>query len=192
LRYRLYCWTIISNAEELQVGNPLFRPKTLINTLLAVLVLFSGQVQSGDRDKLLGAARETINAARYAALISIDETGQPRSRTVDAFPPDENFVVWIATRPVTRKVKQIRNNAKVTLYYWHSESRSYVSIMGVATIVDDVAVKNRMRREADSDKLYPNFPADYLLIKIQPKALEGVLPGYRGDSITWAPARAVF
>ncbi|MBT5203564.1 MAG: hypothetical protein HOL98_08925, partial [Gammaproteobacteria bacterium] len=65
-------------------------------------------------------------------------------------------------------------------------------IMGVATIVDDVAVKNRMRREADSDKLYPNFPADYLLIKIQPKALEGVLPGYRGDSITWAPARVLF
>jgi len=159
---------------------------------MVALVLLSGQVQSDDRTQLLDAARETINSARYAALISIDETGQPRSRTVDAFPPDENFVVWVATRPVTRKVQQIRNNARVTLYYWHADSRSYVSIMGEATLVDDDKVKNRMRREADSDKLYPEFPADYVLIKIQPKVLEGVLPGYRGDSRTWAPARALF
>ena len=172
--------------------NRLLTGKKLIFTLVAILVLGNGQARSDDRARLLDAARETINAARYAALISIDETGQPRSRTVDAFPPDENFVVWVATRAVTRKVKQIRNNANVTLYYWHSDSRSYVSIMGMATIVDDAAVKNMMRREADSDKLYPNFPADYLLIKIQPKALEGVLPGYRGDSITWAPARVLF
>lgn len=172
--------------------NRLLTSKKLICTLVVTLVLGSGQASPDDRARLLDAARETINAARYAALITMDETGQPRSRTVDAFPPDEDFVVWIATRPVTRKVKQIRDHAKVTLYYWHADSRSYVSIMGIATIVDDQAVKKAMRRTADSDKLYPNFPADYLLIKIQPKVLEGVLPGYRGDSITWAPARVLF
>jgi len=101
-------------------------------------------------------------------------------------------VVWVATRPVTRKVEQIRNNPKVTLYYWHAETRSYVSIMGMATIVDDESVKVTMRRDVDTDKLYPRFPVDYLLIKIQPIVLEGVLPGYRGDSKTWAPSRVLF
>lgn len=163
-----------------------------LRVLTLALILSSGQLQADDRAELLDAARLTINAARYAALISLDYTDQPRSRTVDAFPPDENFVVWVATRPVTRKVEQIRNNPKVTLYYWHAETRSYVSIMGMATIVDDESVKVTMRRDVDTDKLYPRFPVDYLLIKIQPIVLEGVLPGYRGDSKTWAPSRVLF
>jgi hypothetical protein len=42
-----------------------------------------------------------------------------------------------------------------------------------------------MRRDADSAKIYPDFPDDYLLIKIIPTRVEGLLPGYRGDRETW-------
>ena len=39
------------------------------------------------------------------------------------------------------------------------------------------------------DRLYPDFPNDYLLIKIKPRYVEALIPSYRGDPDTWAPIR---
>ena len=139
-------------------------------------------------DALRKAIRETMTAARYTALITVDDNGQPRARTVDAFLPEEDFTVWIATRPVTRKVAQIRANPKVTLYYWHEASFSYVTVMGSVTLVDDVAVKRSMRRDVDGEQFYPDFPEDYLLIRVEPEWIEGIVPGYQGDPVTWRPS----
>ncbi|XOV88220.1 MAG: pyridoxamine 5'-phosphate oxidase family protein [Pseudomonadota bacterium] len=157
--------------------------------LLVTLLAFSlsGFCQAEEPD-ILGLARETMARVPYPALITLDEQGQPRARTVEAFSPDENFVVWIATRPNTRKVAQIRQHNRVTLYYFDAERRNYVTIMGQARLVDDDQVKARMRRSTDTDRLYPAFPEDYLLIEVTPHRLEGILPGYRGDPDNWAPA----
>ena len=73
---------------------------------------------------ILGAAREIIRADPDGALITIDAEGQPRARTVTTRPPDADMTIWIATRPDTRKVAQIRNNARVTLYFNGPRSRS--------------------------------------------------------------------
>lgn len=143
---------------------------------------------SSEDEKILQLARDVIAEVRYAALITIDERGQPRSRIVDAFAPDSDFVIYVATKPNTRKVAQIRNNNQVTLFYFDKEQRNYVSVMGRATLIDDDEVKSAMRREADSDRIYPDFPHDYLLIRIEPVYVEGLLPGYRGDKDTWLPA----
>ena len=145
-----------------------------------------------ESEAVLKLARELIQRVRYGALITVDTEGQPRSRVVDGFPPTAEFVIWVATRPNTRKVAQIRVHQQATLYYWEPESRSYVSIMGRAEIVDDLPTKLAMRREADNSRLYPQFPADYVLIKVVPVRLEGVLPGYRGDKDTWAPVAVDF
>lgn len=144
---------------------------------------------SPEDNQILQLAREVIEKVRYAALITVGEAGQPRSRIVDAFSPDENFVIYIATKPNTRKVGQIRNNPRTTLFYFDPEGRNYVSVMGRATLIDDIAEKQAMRREADSDRIYPNFPDDYLLIRVETEVVEGLLPGYRGDRVTWMPAR---
>lgn len=141
---------------------------------------------------VLSLARDVITKVRYGALISVGEAGQPRSRIVDAFAPDEDFVIYVATKPNTRKVAQIRHNPKVTLFYFDPEERNYVSVMGRASLVEDIAAKVAMRREADSDRIYPDFPDDYLLIKIQPDVVEGLLPGHRGRNETWMPARVEF
>ncbi len=140
----------------------------------------------------LELARETMERVRYPAFITVDDENQPRARTVDAFPPDERFVVWIATRPNTRKVRQILRNEQVTLYYFDVERRNYVTLMGLARLVDDPNVKRAKRRAADTDRLYPNFPDDYLLIEVTPKWIEGILPGYRGDPETWRPTSHQF
>jgi len=161
--------------------------------LLIILSLYSLLSAASDADKkLLELARQTMADARYCALITNDNEAQPRARTVDPFPPDEEFNVWIATRPVTRKVAQIKAHDKVTLYYWHAESSSYVTLMGSAVLVDDNAIKQEMRREADNERLYPNFPDDYLLIKVTPLWIEAMVPGYRGDRLTWRASEVRF
>ena len=136
---------------------------------------------------VLQAARQVVQETAFATLITIDQNGQPKARTVDAFAPDPDWVVWIATRPSSRKVAEIGQRPKVTLHYYNNELKSYVSLMGQATLVSDVATKKSLRRAQDSNKLYPNFPDDYQLIRVQPTRLEGVLPGYRGHPETWAP-----
>ena len=162
-----------------------------MRVLLLLLLVLPMSNRADDRE-VLELARATIERVRYPALITADADGQPRARTVDAFKPDEDFVVWIATRPNTRKVDQIRGNNRVTLYYFDAERRNYVTIMGKARIVDDNETKTAMRRPADSDRFYPQFPADYLLIEITPTWLEGILPGYRGDPDNWRPVSVEF
>ncbi|HJL61392.1 MAG TPA: pyridoxamine 5'-phosphate oxidase family protein [Pseudomonadales bacterium] len=156
--------------------------------LLAPLLAAAEQ----DDQKILQLARDVIEKVRYAALISVDGEGQPRSRIVDAFKPEKNFVVYVATRPNTRKVAQIRQHDEVTLFYFDPEDKNTVSVMGRANLIEDEASKHALRREVDSERLYPNFPNDYLLIRIEPKWLEGLLPGYRGDRETWQQVKVMF
>lgn len=136
-------------------------------------------------EKILALARDVIKTARYATLVTIDSEGQPRTRIVDPFLPNEEFIIYVATKPVTRKVQQIRANDRVSLFYFDAEGRNSVSVMGRAELIDELDLKRQMRRDADSDKIYPKFPQDYLLIKIVPIRVEGLLPGYRGDRETW-------
>ena len=137
----------------------------------------------------LSEMRAVVERVEYPALISIDETGQPRARAVDAFTPDSDWVVWVATKPNTRKVAQIREHPAVTLYYFDVANRNYVTVMGTAELVNDDQVKSRMRRDSDHAGLYPDFPHDYLLIKITPSIIEGLIPSYRGDPLSWEPFR---
>jgi general stress protein 26 len=166
--------------------------KHLILLGLSFLPLLAAVSAQADEAEVLLLARDVITKVRYGALISVGEAGQPRSRIVDAFPPDEDFVIYVATKPNTRKVAQIRHNPKVTLFYFDPEGRNYVSVMGQASLVEDTAIKVAMRREEDSDQIYPDFPNDYLLIRIEPHVVEGLLPGYRGRNETWMPARVDF
>src|SRR6185312_15174563 len=62
--------------------------------LFAAASVASQTKQSLSRDELIAAARETMSAARYCALITQDSSGRPQARTLDPFPPDENMVVW--------------------------------------------------------------------------------------------------
>ncbi|MGA1108082.1 MAG: pyridoxamine 5'-phosphate oxidase family protein [Pseudomonadales bacterium] len=141
------------------------------------------------KESLLSEMRQVMKDAGYPALITVDEQGQPRARTVDAFAPDASMTIWVATRPNTRKVAQIQSNSAVTLYYFDASSRSYVTLMGEAELIDDEATKKDKRRDRDGDRLYPDFPNDYLLIKIKPSYVEALIPSYRGDPHTWAPIR---
>jgi general stress protein 26 len=138
---------------------------------------------------LVGAAREVMQAARYCALITLDASGRPQARTMDAFPPEADMTVWLATNPKSRKVEQIRKDPRVTLYYFDASSQSYVTLFGRARLVDDVAEKGK-RWKDDWKAFYPDRDASYLLMSVAPERLEILSPkrGIANDPVTWTPS----
>jgi general stress protein 26 len=142
------------------------------------------------RDGVLQAARDVMEGARYCTLVTIGENGHPQARIVDPFPPDERMVVWIATRPTTRKVGQIRSDARVTLLCFDAQRLGYVSLMGSAELVDDPEEKTSRWKDEWADFYSDrNRGDDYLLIRVQPDRLEILSPahGIVNDPRTWLP-----
>jgi general stress protein 26 len=140
------------------------------------------------RETLIATAREIMGSARYCALITLDSKGRAHARTMDPFPPDENMLVWFGTNPKSRKVAEIRRNRRVTLYYFDREGAAYVTISGVARLVNDP--KEKAGRWKDEWKaFYPDREQGYLLIAVTPQELEIVSEkkGIVGDAVRWTP-----
>lgn len=168
----------------------------LLFSLLAIPLLTNGQQKRSDqleRNQLIAAARETIAAARYCALITLDSAGRPQARAMDPFPLREDMVIWFGTNPGTRKVKEIRRNHRVAIYYFDPAAQAYVTIQGSARLVDDP--REKARRWKDEWKaFYPDRAKSYILIAVTPERLEVVneKKGITGDPKSWQPPSVIF
>jgi general stress protein 26 len=142
------------------------------------------------RAAILAAARTIIAKARYATFITLDERGAPQSRIVDPFPPEDELTVWVATNARSRKVGQISRDRRVTLTYFDRDAQHYVTVLGAASLVRDLSARAARWKEEWS-AFYPNGYRgdDYLLIRIDPTAIEVVAPelGMNNDATTWRP-----
>jgi general stress protein 26 len=151
------------------------------------------QPQSFSRDKLIDAAREIMTTTRYCALITTDSRSRTNARTMDAFPPDENMVVWFGTNPLSRKVAEIRRHPHVTLYYFDRENQAYVTLHGTARVVNDPQEKQRHWKD-DWKDFYPDRDKGYVLIEVRPESLEVVnkKTGIVSKSRSWDPPSVTF
>ena len=123
------------------------------------------------RDSLLTIANTIIDSSSCRMLITADENGKPQARTMSAFPPDENMVIWLGTSTRSRKVKQIKNNPNVMVFYFDTKGRSYVSVAGKASIVNDPEKKAHYWKKSWI-RYYPDPEKDYILIEVTPNRLE--------------------
>jgi general stress protein 26 len=148
-----------------------------------------------DRATLLAAAREVMQTARYCAFVTFGPDGRAQARAVDAFAPEQDMTVWVATKPATRKVAEVRKDPRVTLYYYEPKGPGYVTLLGDAQVVDDPAEKaKRWKEEWASFYSDRNRGADYVLLRVRPRRLEVVSygKGLLGDPVTWRPFEVVF
>lgn len=138
---------------------------------------------------IIVAAREIAKDAATCTLITVDEDGVARARAMDAFEPEEDFVIWFGTNPNSRKVGQIQHHPLVSMYYFDKKTSSYVLLHGKAEIVDDAKEKEKHWKQ-EWQAFYPNYPKEYLLIKVVPIWMEVVSEsrGIVGDPTTWQPA----
>ena len=163
--------------------------------LLITLNSFSQETAAKEfsKETLLSAARDIINDAGVCALITLDEQGLPSTRVMEPFLPEDDFTVWLGTNPHSRKVKQIKSNSKVTLYYLDKNSSGYVVIQGTATLVNDQASKDKWWK-TEWDAFYPNNTDAYQLIKVSPQRLEVISYTHDiiGDPKTWEVPVVIF
>ena len=131
-------------------------------------------------------AKEIMLQAENAALITVDSAGVAHVRAMDPFLPEANFTVWMATNPKSLKVLQIEKNNLVSLYYFDKENASYLTLQGVATIVNTKDKKERYWKK-EWKSFYKNTTTDYVLIKFTPNKATIISEKHQvlGDSITW-------
>lgn len=176
-----------------------FNMKTA-RVLSILFLLFSSSCQSqskvkddASRKQLQEAAREIMHSSGTCALITLDENGTPQVRTMDPFPPEDDFTIWLATNPKSRKVEQVKKNTNVTLYYNDKNNNGYVTLQGKAELINDQHEKDK-RWKAEWKEFYPDRTDHYLLIKITPLKMEVInyARGISGDSLTWQPVEVLF
>jgi general stress protein 26 len=148
-----------------------------------------------DRAAVIKVATGIMQRARYCTLVTIGAGGHPQARIMDAFPPDEGMVVWMATTPASRKAGEIRRDPRVTLSCFDGKTMGYVTLLGRAALVTDPAEKAQ-RWKADWAKIYKdaNRGDDYLLVKVTPIRIEVSAEGegIKNDPTTWRPVVVEF
>lgn len=142
------------------------------------------------RSRVITAAKDVMQAARFATFVTIGGDGHPQARVVDPFVPDSDMAVWIATNPLTRKVAEIRRDPRVTLLYFNTAAQEFVTLQGTASLVTD-SVEKAKRWKPEWAALYKEGPRgeSYLLVRIRPTQLEVVSSrhGMMNDPRTWRP-----
>ncbi len=147
------------------------------------------------RDDLVSVTRAVMIAAGNCALITLDESGQPKARAMDPFPPESDLTVWMATNGGTRKVAQLRADRRATLYYLDRAGGGYVTLIGSARIIDNPDDKaSHWKPEWDAFYLDTNRGDDYVLIEFTPERAEIVSleHGIAAEPMGWKPAIVTF
>jgi general stress protein 26 len=144
----------------------------LVSTSTSFYSKLNGQ-PSVNRDTIILAAHEIINETTYCGLATIDSLGQPQIRTMNPFPVKDDFVIWFATSRTSRKVREIKNNPKVCVYFAnHINAKGYVNISGSASVIDNRELLLQMKRDYWNG--IPGWQDKFVLIKIIPKSIETI------------------
>jgi general stress protein 26 len=123
------------------------------------------------KSTLLIAAHEIITESTYCGLATVDSSGQPKVRTMNPFPANDDFITWFATARNSQKIAELKNNPKVSVYYAnHIAAKGYVNITGIAEVIDDKELLTKMKRDYWDN--IPNWQTEFVLIKITPKTLD--------------------
>jgi general stress protein 26 len=153
--------------------------RVVISMLSLVLIYSSATLAQNEmfqqreipRDSILKVARIIIDSAKCRVLITVDEQGIPHARAMVPFPIEDDFKILLGTSTISRKVKQIKNNPNVVVYYFDSATRSYVTINGTANLLNEPDMKAKYWLSGWK-QFYPDRDKDYILIEVTPNKLE--------------------
>jgi len=155
--------------------------------LINIQLVFS---QHYEPSILKDIALDMVKDSKFCVLSTVSINGEISSRIMDPHLPNDDFVVFLVTNPLSRKVKEIKNNPNVTLLFQNESG--YVSLNGRVSFVLDQSKKNIIWKDDWTPYYYDKKKA--LVLKIKPKMIEVVnqTKNIKGDSINWAPAKIKF
>jgi general stress protein 26 len=119
---------------------------------------------------------EIMKKASGFAFLATADGDQPRVRPVTPIVEDD-MSIWVATSAESRKVKQIKQNPKISLaFVQHPEGEKAATVIGEAEIVADMEQKKRIWELApyDLSQYFPKGPEseDYCVLKINVNKIE--------------------
>lgn len=151
-----------------------------------------------DEARILALAREIIAEDWVATLITVDEYGMPRARSVGVNDPLPDLSIWMSTRRSSRKVEQIRRHPQATLHFARDNLNEgfkgsyYASLMGEAFVhLDPEDYAPHAPTDEIRSENWPNFPDDYAAIRFKPRWLEVYGRGLKGKPETWQPQAVI-
>jgi len=108
---------------------------------------------------LLQIAREIIGKVPMCFAITVDQNGEANARVVQTSRLSDEWTIRFMTDRRSRKVEEIEQSGRMTLAYQYDPENQYVSLVGRATIIDDIDVKQAIWRP-QSFKWHPGGPTD--------------------------------
>jgi len=127
---------------------------------------------------------ELMNTSKAAVLTTIDSEGFPITRAMfnlkneEQFPEfseffnkqENRFTIYISTNTSSSKVDHIKENSKISVYYFDPEEFKGVMFGGEVEIVNDMDLKSKIWLDW-WDRYYPEGlkDPDYTLLKMNPK-----------------------
>jgi general stress protein 26 len=133
----------------------------------------SNSNMSNSNDDTLEALGKRIRDIRSAMLTTLDDNGLPWSRPMITREMDEEGNLWFFTKRDSIKVQNIVKNNRVNVAYAKPDDALYVSVTGVATVVDDME-KKRTLWNPFVKAWFPDGldDPDLVLLKISPERAE--------------------
>lgn len=139
-------------------------------------------------EKLKEACVTLMETADAACLTTISEDGYPHTRVVFNLrnrqqfpgqvklftPHQEDLLVYISTNTSSNKVREIKANPKVSVYYCDPKQFHGVMLAGDIEIVSDADVKKALWNEG-WERYYPAGvdDPDYTVLRLFPKYAAG-------------------
>ncbi len=131
---------------------------------------------------------QLMNMAKAAYLTTIDSNGFPHTRGMtnmrnkDTHPHliplfrghQEDFLIIFSTNTSSEKVKHVKENPKVSVYYRHPEMTQGVMFGGEIEIVTDPELKKAIWTD-DMTKYYPGGydDPDHTILTLRPRMAKG-------------------
>lgn len=127
-----------------------------------------------DKDwiEMINDAYSLIKTSKIAYLTSLQQTGEPFSRTMLNLFVDGLDVVWFGTFLTSRKVIDFKTNKKACILYSDNSEYKSVTMVGEIDIFTDYESKKKIWRDG-FEMYYPNGigERDYCALKFSTKSI---------------------
>ena len=142
-----------------------------------------------ETEQLLGLARKLIGDLTFCVGITQGENREVNARVLQPLPIKDDWTVNVLTNRRCRKVREIERTGRMTLLYQHDADRSYVTLVGRATVIEDLELKRSIWKPGH-DRWNPGGPDNPATVfaRLSPERIElwsavhGVMPEPQGYS----------
>jgi general stress protein 26 len=123
------------------------------------MICFPAREVALDASGLLQIARGIVDKVAMPLAITVGPQGEANARVVQTSKLSDDWTLRFMTDRRSRKAQEIGRTGRMTLAYQCDAENSYVTLVGRARIIDDVAVKKAIWNPA-SYKWHPGGPTD--------------------------------